>query len=145
MTPNFALTPPSPAVLAPLCLVVFLFRGNSGIKTPLPSLGAMQCGRVSRPYNCIKTEGLGVRARDFGIKCGSCQAKGDRTAGGLLINFLKWDELFLEILQSRQPDVCSAVPQLRTFQMFFRRQVLRDLMMGCNGNHRKLSTNWRSH
>ncbi len=42
-------------------------------------------------------QGLGVRARDFGIKCGNCQAKGDRTAGELLINFLKWDELFLEI------------------------------------------------
>jgi hypothetical protein len=25
----------------------------------------MQCGRVSRPYNCIKTEGLGVRAKVY--------------------------------------------------------------------------------
>jgi hypothetical protein len=45
------LTPPDPAALAPLCLVVFLFGGNPRIKTPLPSLG----------------EGLGERARLVGF------------------------------------------------------------------------------
>jgi hypothetical protein len=39
MQSPLALTPPSPAVPAPLCLVVFLFGGNPRHKNAAPKLG----------------------------------------------------------------------------------------------------------
>jgi hypothetical protein len=51
--------------MAPLCLVVFLFWGNPRIKTPLPSLGATHRTGGFLPFVCVKTEGLGVRAKGW--------------------------------------------------------------------------------